>query len=147
MKQLRRTVILLIILCMGTCFAYAQKKGSTLSASTVFGSLDSGEASQPKAKLGVSLKKNGFTFESETQKKENIYGEIKTLHTKIYKKGDFSIEYTYYMDSENDPFFLSLKIKFPTTVACESFYKEVVKRVKDDEKYWDNVPGGFPRGE
>ena len=148
MKQFKKSIVLLILLCMGAVGAYAQSNRGTLSASTVFRPLNGdGEASWPKAKIGASLKKSGFTLESETQKEGYSLGVQETLHTKVYKKGNCSVEYTFFWYGEN-PFFTSLKIKFPTIEACEKFYKEVVKRVEADWDYWHDVNtpiwGTFP---
>ena len=115
-------------------------RSSSLTTNTIFQS----QSASIKTKLGASLTKAGFLLDSQTQKQYKIYDENRVLYTKIYKKGDYTVEYSYY--DENDPFFISLKIVFPTISACEFFFKDVVKRVKADERYWDSVPGGFHRG-
>lgn len=120
----------------------------SLSTNTIFKPMNGeGESTSIKANIGVSLKKVGFLLDSQTQKQYKIFERNTVLYTKIYKKGDYTVEYSYYNDSENEPFFISLKIIFPTISSCETFYNDIVKRIKDDERYWDSIPGGFYRGD
>ena len=137
---------LILLFCISIPFLCGNVKAQTNSAASLVSIIcdtEAGDLANPKNEIGKSLLGDGFSLIGESREPGLLGYEKMVLVKKVYKKGDYTIESQHYINGEEKEIGpIYLKIDFPSSDLCNQFFQDIVKRVKEDEEYWNEVPGG-----